>query len=130
MDRTVRMRASALVGTAVTALLLVSPFQSAFAQQLDENCTVSVLNRNVRVSPDGTWLLPNIPANFGPVRARATCIIDGQTVSGESELFVVPANGSVDVPKIVLGQTMPIPVSISLTAATTTLPSVGATTQL
>jgi hypothetical protein len=45
--------------------------------QLNEHCTVSVLNRNVRVNPDGSWVLPNVPANFGPVRARATCVEKG-----------------------------------------------------
>src|SRR5688500_1313997 len=72
-----------------------------FAQappQLDDRCIVSVLNRNVRVKADGTWVLPNIPANFGLVRARATCVFEGLTVSGESAPFLVSANGSVDVP--------------------------------
>src|SRR5437870_13526677 len=82
------------------AALLVSAPGEARAQQLNENCTVSVLNRNVRVNPDGTWVLPNVPANFGPVRARATCIIDGRTISGESEPFLVPPNGAVNVPRI------------------------------
>ena len=31
-----------------------------------ENCTVSVLNRTVRVNPDGSWVLPNVPGNFRP----------------------------------------------------------------
>ncbi|MGD0014198.1 MAG: hypothetical protein ABSD56_07220 [Bryobacteraceae bacterium] len=46
---------------------------SAFAQgdvQLNQNCTVSILNRNMQVGEDGSWVLPNVPANFGPVRAR------------------------------------------------------------
>ena len=59
---------------------------------------MSVLNRNVRVNPDGSWVLPNVPANFGYVRARATCIVNGQTISGESEPFLVPANGVVNLP--------------------------------
>jgi hypothetical protein len=28
--------------------------------QLNEHCTVSVLNRTVQVKPDGSWVLPNI----------------------------------------------------------------------
>ena len=70
--------------------------------RLNENCIVSVLNRNTRVRPDGSWVLPNIPANFGLVRARATCTFNGQTVSGESAPFLILANGSIDVPPIVL----------------------------
>lgn len=33
--------------------------------QLNENCMVSVLNRTVRANPDGSWVLSNVPANFG-----------------------------------------------------------------
>lgn len=62
--------------------------------ELSDNCVVSVLNRTVQVKPDGTWVLPNIPANFGPVRGRATCVENGVTTSGESALFTIPVNGS------------------------------------
>src|SRR5215813_4341505 len=85
--------------------------------QLNENCTVSVLNRNVSVKPDGTWVLPNIPANQGRVRARATCIEHGATRFGQSNLFTIPANASLDVlPPITFGALTPIPQSLSLTA--------------
>ena len=90
----------------------------------------SVLNRNVRANPDGTWVLPNVPANFGPVRARATCTIDGQTISGESEPFNVPANGAVNIPEIILGALTPIPTALTISAPTTTLTSIGATVAL
>jgi len=99
-------------------------------QQLNENCTVSVLNRNVQANPDGTWVLPNVPANFGAIRARVTCLIDGRTISGESDPFVVPANGAVNVPRIVLGQTTPIPTSVTIAAPTAALSQIGASVQL
>ena len=76
-------------------LLAVCPARETFAQ-LNENCTISVLNRNVRVRPDGSWVLPNVPANFGFVRARVTCIVEGRTISGESDPFLIPANGVVN----------------------------------
>ena len=98
--------------------------------QLNENCTISVLNRNVRVNADGSWVLPNVPANFGLVRARVTCIIDGQTISGESDPFLVPANGIVNLPTLIFGQTTPIPLSLTVTASTPTITSIGGTTQL
>jgi hypothetical protein len=98
--------------------------------QLNENCVVSVLNRNVSVNPDGTWVLPNIPANFGQVRARATCVENGVTRSGQSALFTLPANGSVTLPPIQLGATTPIPTGLSINTGSTTLTSAGATTQL
>src|SRR5215216_3961862 len=86
-------------------------------QKLDENCTVSVLNRTVRVNPDGSWVLPNVPANFGQVKARATCVRNGVTTFGESAFFTVPANGAVNLPAIILGSTTQIPTSLSITPA-------------
>ena len=112
----------------VFALLLVS--SSAAIAQLNENCVVSVLNRNVQVNADGTWVLPNIPANFGPVRARATCVNAGVTQFGQSDFFSIPANGSINVPRIVLGATTPIPNSLAVSSPATTLDTAGATAQL
>ncbi|MFL6211722.1 MAG: Ig-like domain-containing protein [Pyrinomonadaceae bacterium] len=111
----------------VLLILLTAP--CAFGQ-LNENCVVSVLNRNVQVNHDGTWVLPNIPANFGRVRARATCVQNGVTTSGESDYFTIPTNGSVDVPQITLGSMTAIPTSLTITALTNTLTTPGATTQL
>jgi hypothetical protein len=98
--------------------------------QLTEHCTVSVLNRTVQVKPDGSWVLPNIPANFGQVRARATCVENGITRAGQSELFSVPANGAVNLPMVQLGAVAAIPAALTVAAPTTTLPTAGATTQL
>ena len=80
---------------AIAALLALCTPQVATAQ-LNENCTVSVLNRKVRVNPDGSWILPNVPANFGQVKARATCVQNGVTTFGESAYFAIPANGAVN----------------------------------
>src|ERR1041384_6270770 len=110
--------------------LLVCAMAHDAAAQLNENCTVSVLNRNVRVNADGSWVLPNVPANFGYVRARATCIINGQTVSGESDPFLLGPNATVNLPKIKFGSTTPIPTAITITAPALTLTTIGATTQL
>lgn len=35
------------------------------AAQLDQNCTVSILNRTAQVGPDGDWIIRNIPSNIG-----------------------------------------------------------------
>jgi len=112
------------------ALFLVLWLTLPLAAQLNENCVVSVLNRNVSVNPDGTWVLPNIPANFGQVRARATCVQNGVTQSGQSDFFTLPANGSVTLPPIVLGATTPIPTGLSINSPVTTLTTAGAVTQL
>ncbi len=98
--------------------------------RLNENCIVSVLNRNTRVRADGTWILPNVPANFGLVRARATCVADGRTISGESAPFLISAEGSVDVPPIVLGASTPVPRTLTLASASPQLGQIGATSQL
>src|SRR5712671_5175977 len=127
--RTVRFRACDLLRIAGTVLLLLCMAQRAAAQKLNENCTVSVLNRNVRVNPDGSWVLPNVPANFGYVRARATCIVNGQTVSGESEPFLLPPNGVVNIPPIIFGSTTPIPTAITIGAPVQTITTLGATLQ-
>src|SRR4029077_6427927 len=86
----------------LVALLLMCSGQAALAQ-LNESCTVSVLNRSVRANKDGSWVLPNIPAGFGLVRARATCVQNGVTRFGESDFFNLTANGVVNLPKITLG---------------------------
>ncbi len=111
-------------------LLVLLTFTGAASAQLNENCIVSVLNRNVQVKADGAWVLPNIPANFGAVRARATCVQNGVTTSGESAEFTIPANDSVTVPPIVLGPTTPIPTALTITASTSSLTTPGATVQL
>jgi hypothetical protein len=110
--------------------LVVGAAGGASAQQVTENCTVSVLNRTVTANPDGTWILPNVPANFGPVRARVTCIVNGQTISGESEPFEVPANGAVNIPRIIFGQTTPIPTALTVQTPAAVLTQTGATAQL
>src|SRR4029077_10856021 len=74
--------------------------------------------------------LPNIPANAGQVKARATCVRNGVTISGESAFFTVPANGVVNLPPIILGSASQIPVSLSLTPAAPSLTAVGQTVQL
>lgn len=108
----------ARIAVALLGLILSTP---VLATTLNENCIVSVLNRTVQVQPDGTWVLPNIPANSGPVRARATCIQNGLTTSGESAFFTVPVNGSFDVPPIVIGPVTPIPTLVTVSSSGATL---------
>jgi streptogramin lyase len=123
---------SLLKHPAAALLLLWSALNvSSLFAQLNENCTVSVLNRNVRVQPDGTWVLPNIPANQGRVRARAVCVQNGVTQQGQSNLFTISTNGSIDViPPITFGTVTPIPQALTITAPTTNLNQNAPTTQL
>ena len=98
--------------------------------QLNENCTVSVLNRTVKVKPDGSWILPNVPSTIGQVRARKVCVMGGITRAGQSDFFTIPTDGSVDVPEIPLNAFSPIPDTLTLTTPNTVLTLDGATTQL
>jgi len=99
-------------------------------QSLNEHCIVSVLNRTSQVKADGTYAIPNTPANMGLVRARATCVEDGKTVSGQSGFMTIPPNGVVTVAEILLGAVYPIPTALNVTAPTTILTSAGATVSL
>ncbi|HXG18879.1 MAG TPA: hypothetical protein VNN62_07385 [Methylomirabilota bacterium] len=112
------------------ALLLTLCLATVARAQLNENCTVSSLNRTAQVKPDGAWIAINVPANFGQVRARATCVENGVTRSDQSDLFSIPANGSVTLSEIQLDTADPIPASLSLSAPTTILATAGATTQI
>ena len=127
--RTLRRQVSTLLFAGL-GLAAATPALAQAPPPLNEHCIVSVLNRNVRVKPDGTWVLPNIPANFGFVRARATCTVNGETISGESAPFLIAANGSIDVPPIVLGPTTPIPQSITVVSPAPQLGQIGQTVQL
>ena len=98
--------------------------------QLNSTCTVSALNRSAVVQPDGTWVLPNVPANAGQVRVRATCVENGVTRSGQSDFIVVPSDGVVRVPEIVFDVPAPAPATLSLGATTVELTAAGETLQL
>jgi hypothetical protein len=117
---------------AATAVFIV-PFAGTTVDAqptLNENCVVSVLNRTAQVRPDGSWTLPNIPAGFGLVRARATCVRNGITESGESEPFTITPGRMNAIPPIVLGPTTPIPTALSISSTVSMLTQVGATSQL
>ncbi|HWF08379.1 MAG TPA: Ig-like domain-containing protein [Bryobacteraceae bacterium] len=103
---------------------------SAATAQLNQNCIVSILNRNTPVNADGSWTLPNVPAGFGLVRARATCVNNGLTTSGQSDLFTLVANHMNAIPPIVLGNSTPIPTSLTLTAPSSSITQANGTLQL
>jgi hypothetical protein len=113
-------------------LATLSIFTSlASAVTLDENCIVNILNRTIQVSADGGWSMPNVPSQLGRIRARATCNIDGQTISGQSDYFTVVTNGITRVSEIIFEELTPIPVSIKFVeSADAVLDAVGATQQV
>ncbi len=124
-----RPAATSLLLACAAAALVLATTEQVFAQ-LNEHCTVSVLNRSVRVNPDGSWLLPNVPAATGQVKARATCVENGQTRSGESDFFVIRPNRMNAIPPIVFGSTTQVPSRLTITQGTATLSTAGETLQL
>jgi 6-phosphogluconolactonase (cycloisomerase 2 family) len=114
----------------IIILVLISATRIAHGQ-LDEHCTISILNRSTQVQPDGTWHIDNVPAGFGFVRARATCVQDGKTQFGQSNLFQLNANHVTGFnAKIVLGSIVPIPTSLAIATPIPTLSQAGQTEQL
>src|SRR5215472_6548788 len=99
--------------------------------QLNQNCTVSILNRTTQVQPNGSWVLSNVPAGFGSVRARATCVSNGITQFGQSDFFQINANQVTGFnASIKLGSTTPIPIALAIQVPISTLTNAGATDQL
>lgn len=104
--------------------------EMTFAQQLDDNCVVSILNRTIQVDKDGSWSMPNVPSTMGQIRARATCVRNGATTSGQTDYFNITNNGITEVGEIKFGSLDPIPTALVITVPNPTLTSAGATTQL
>lgn len=128
-ERPTRTSLRALV---VAALLVMPATAPPAAAQLDDSCVVSALNRTAPVQPDGSWVLPNIPANFGQVRVRATCVdADGSVVrAGQSDFVTVPVNGVLRVPEIVFDAPEAVPATLALSAPVEVLTAVGEVVQL
>lgn len=93
---------------------LAAVFSSASWAQLDDSCVINILNRTIQVSPDGSWAMPNVPSNMGQVRARANCMRDGLTISGQSDYFTLITNAVSEAGPIRFVNADPIPVSLSL----------------
>ena len=122
------IRAFLLLLGVVVFQLTIPVSNGAHAQQvvLDEDCVVSILNRTSRVKEDGSWRVDNVPSNFGPT--RATCVVDGQTVSGASGYFVIqPNQGNGFDADIPLGAPDPVPASLTLPPLAGALGGVRAT---
>ena len=100
------------------------------AQTLNENCIVNILNRVVQVDENGSWSLPNIPANIGQIRARATCMEDEQVHVGQSDYFLVESNSVNEVPRILFDTYREPPSSLTVSATSSQLNSVGEESKL
>lgn len=117
----------------LTLLILLSLWAGAGQAviTLDQGCVVSVLNRTVQVDAKGGWAMPNIPSSMGRIKARATCLKDGQTISGESDYFTIIRNGIVPTGDIKFEGLESIPVALAYAdPAPATLSQLNATHQL
>src|SRR5258708_1043429 len=123
------MKMNVLSGMLLLAASVAACVAEGTQQQIDDHCVVSVLNRTAQVRADGTWELPNIPSTTGLVRARATCTVNGVTPAGQLVLFAIPAFGGAFTNDFVFDTITPVPLSLSLSALTTSL-GVGASVPL
>jgi hypothetical protein len=91
---------------------------------------VTILNRTVRVQPDGSFNITNIPAGMMLVRARAICV-DADFVFGADSAFFQPLAGSAS-PIVFpsLGPLLPTVQSLAVSADPSTLTMPGATSVL
>jgi len=78
----------------------------------EEECTVQILNRTVRVDPTGHWRLANIPVMGNRLRARLTCD-DGVSIRrGEGPLMRLRDNGTYALAPIPFGPATPTPTDL------------------
>ena len=104
-------------------ILLATTAQSASAQRLDDNCIAFVLNRTVRVSPNGGFIIHNVPIPQGLFRIRITCERpDGTLELAHSEFIEGVPGRSTSAGNIEFGVVdAPLPVSLEITSPATVL---------
>ena len=112
------------------SILLTLAITVAASAQLNEHCTISVLNRTAQVDSSGFWQIDNIPANAGTSRARAVCTENGITSIGVSGWFTIPANGVIFANDVQFELPPPVPARMTLTASKQSLGNIGDTLQL
>jgi uncharacterized repeat protein (TIGR01451 family) len=107
---------------------LFAGFGNRAAAQLDEHCTVTLLNRSTQVQPGGWWGFSNLPQQPGFYRVRASCTRDGVTTVGQSDyisLFAVPPD--ID---IAMGFQEPMPVALRVDSPLSSLTAKGQSVRL
>jgi hypothetical protein len=95
-----------------------------------QNCQASIANRSVQVNPNGTFAIPNVPADIGFYRVRVVCKDPDSVRSGQSGFLSLIPNGETIASNLKIGEVDPAPVSVALTSTSTSLTQVGQTAQL
>ena len=103
---------------------------STRAQTLDEECMATALNQTVQVNPDGRFNLRGVPVPAGRFRVRIVCEQDGMTEQMQSEFLNAIPFGENVITEITPVNESPQPVTIQITAPTTTLTQTSPGVQL
>ena len=111
-------------------ILLVGVTVQAELGVLNEDCVVTILNRQTQVSANGTFALGNVPIPPGPIRARFVCDRDTLVETAQSDFVFGVPNGATVFPGISFSQEEQVPVSIEIAAPTFTLTPETITSQL
>lgn len=88
---------------------------------LTPDCIATILNRQVQISPNGTFALGNVPVPPGAFRARVVCERPGKTDIGASPFILGVPNGDTAFGPITFGAANPIPIALSITSPATIL---------
>ncbi len=124
-----------LIGTSMWIFCL--PLIAQVPLVLTEACTVNVGNQTAFVTSDGSFLLRNISvfrsADTGVApqlyRVRATCLRDGEMITGQSQYFSLTPNATTFITDVFPSDLDPIPVTVHITAPADFIP-LGTTLQL
>ncbi len=92
--------------------------------QLNDKCNITVGNQTAIVRADGTFLVQNISVfqsrdtGVAPqlYRVRATCIRDGDAITGQSEFFELTPGQTTFIADVLPSDLHPIPTSITVSA--------------
>ncbi|HEX4955079.1 MAG TPA: Ig-like domain-containing protein [Thermoanaerobaculia bacterium] len=98
--------------------------------RLDESCVASVLNRQIQVSPNGTFTLGNVPVPQGAFRIRVVCNRGGRVERARSAFVLGTPNGVTVIGPITFGDDAPIPLSLAITSPAPVLTSATPSAQL
>ncbi len=86
--------------------------------QLDQNCTVSILNRTIQANEHGRFAMPNVPSFMGQIRARATCVNNGLTTSAQTDYFTIVNNDTIDTGDFYTSEEASIPTALNFIGGT------------
>ncbi|MCA9771255.1 MAG: VCBS repeat-containing protein, partial [Myxococcales bacterium] len=136
--RTVRRVMNAYVRSLPAFLIAIATMLSgaaatARAQQLDERCVATVLNRTAQVNPDGTFAVGNVPVPpaGGAFRVRLVCETDEGVLRAQSAFIPGVPNGDTPIGAITFGaESAPIPVTLTVTSPATLLTEAAPGAQL